>query len=171
VIVLAAALGGAQVLLRGGWGRRMVAVRDNEAAAASFGIPAAATTLLAFAVAGFLAGIAGAVYGHGLQTVSVNDFPVASPGLQIGAVDSLRILAIAVVGGLGSPAGAVAGAALVVGVDELTHSVALRLATSGLGLLVVLMLAPQGLAGLWRSPAWAGRAWRGVRSRLTAGRV
>jgi ABC-type branched-subunit amino acid transport system permease subunit len=171
VVVLAAALAVVQVLLRRGPGRRMVAVRDNEAAAASFGIPAAATTLLAFAVAGFLAGIAGAVYGHGLQAVSVNDFPVASPGLQIGAVDSLRIVAIAVIGGLGSPAGAIAGAALVVGADELTHSVALRLATSGAGLVVVLMLAPRGLAGIWGSPGWARRSWHGVRGRLAAGRA
>ncbi len=148
VVVLAGAIWIARNLLGRSPGRRIVAVRDNEPAAASFGVPVAGTKLLAFAVAGFFAGVAGAVYGHGLQSLSVNDFPVASPGLQIGAVDSLRIVAIAVIGGLGSIWGAVVAAALVVGVDELTDSVALRLATTGTGLLVVLMLAPRGLAGL-----------------------
>jgi ABC-type branched-subunit amino acid transport system permease subunit len=145
--VLAAVAGTAGVLLRRAPGRWMVAVRDNEAAAASFKLPVMGTKVLALAVAGFLAGLAGAVYGHGLQSLSVNDFPVASPGLQIGAVDSLRILAIAVIGGLGSVWGAVAAAGLIVGLDELTTNVAWRLATTGAGLLVVLLLAPRGLAG------------------------
>lgn len=147
-----AALGGAawvaRNLLRSGTGRRIVAVRDNQAAAASFAVPLVRTKVLAFAVAGFLAGIAGAVYGHGLQSVSVNDFPVANPGLQIGAVDSLRMVAIVVIGGLGSAAGAVVAAALIIGVDELTTSVPLRLLTTSTGLLVVLLALPGGLAGL-----------------------
>jgi ABC-type branched-subunit amino acid transport system permease subunit len=148
IVVLGSAAWAAGRLLDGASGRQVVAVRDNEAAAASFGLHVVGTKVLAFAVAGFLAGVAGAVYGHGLQSLTVNDFPVASPGLQIGAVDSLRIVAIAVIGGLGSVWGAVLAAALIVGVNELTTSVALRLATTGAGLLVVLMVAPQGIAGL-----------------------
>ncbi len=154
MVVLGGAALIATFLLRRSPGRRIVAVRDNEAAAASFGITTAATKVTAFAVAGFLAGVAGAVYGHGLQSVSINDFPVASPGLQIGALDSLRIVAIAVIGGLGSVWGAIIAAGVIVGVDQLTNSVALRLATTGMGLLVVLLLAPRGLAGL--VPARAG---------------
>lgn len=150
--VLGAAAWVAGRLVRGPSGRQMVAVRDNEAGAASFGLFVVGSKVMAFAVAGFLAGVAGAVYGHGLQSLTVNDFPVASPGLQIGAVDSLRIVAIAVIGGLGSVWGAVVAAALIVGVNELTTSVALRLATTGAGLLVVLMVAPQGIAGLVATP-------------------
>jgi len=148
VAVLLAAILLARTFLRRRPGRQIVAVRDNEAVAASFAVLAAPTKLLAFGVAGFLAGIAGAVYGHGLQSVSVNDFPIAAPGLQIGAMDGFRIVAIAVIGGLGSIWGAVIAAALVVGVDELTTSVAVRLATTGAGLLVVLLLFPRGLAGV-----------------------
>ncbi len=148
VVSLGVAAVMARVLLRRSPGRLVVAVRDNEEAATSFGVIPAATKLAAFALAGFLAGIAGAVYGHGLQSVSVNDFPVASPGLQIGALDSVRIVAIAVIGGLGSVWGAVAAAAVIVGVDELTTSAALRLATTGAGLLLVLLVLPGGLAGL-----------------------
>jgi ABC-type branched-subunit amino acid transport system permease subunit len=148
LLMLAAAWFVASNLLRSGAGRRIVAVRDNEAAAASFAIPLVRTKLVAFAVAGFVAGVAGAVYGHGLQNFSVNDFPVANPGLQAGAIDGLRIVAIAVIGGLGSIPGAIAAAALIVGVDQLTSSVALRLFTSSAGLLVLLLLMPGGLASL-----------------------
>lgn len=135
-------------LLRGGPGRSIVAVRDNEGGAAAFAIRLAGTKLLAFAAAGFLAGIAGALYGHGLQNISVNDFPVANPGVQVGAVDSLRIVAIAVIGGLGSIPGAVAAAVLVVGIDQLTNSVALQLLGSSVGLLALLLFLPGGLASL-----------------------
>ncbi|HLY82393.1 MAG TPA: branched-chain amino acid ABC transporter permease, partial [Acidimicrobiales bacterium] len=148
LVVLGAAMWLTRNLLRSGPGRRIVAVRDNEAVAAAFAVRLAHTKLLAFAAAGFLAGVAGAVYGHGLQSFSVNDFPVANPGFQAGAVDSLRIVAIAVIGGLGSISGAVIAAALVVGVDQLTHSVALQLAGSSAGLLVLLLFVPGGLASL-----------------------
>jgi branched-chain amino acid transport system permease protein len=143
-------------LLRSGLGRRVVAMRDNEASAAAFAVPLVRTKLLAFAAAGFVAGVAGAVYGHGLQNVSVSDFPVANPGLQAGAIDGLRIVAIAVIGGLGSVPGAIAAAALIVGVNQLTSSVALQLLTSSAGLLVLLLLLPGGLASLF-SGFWGRR--------------
>jgi branched-chain amino acid transport system permease protein len=147
----------------------MVAVRDNEAAAASFAVPVLRTKLLAFAVAGFLAGVAGALYGHGLQSLSVNDFPAANPGLQIGAIDSLGMVAIAAIGGLGSVTGAVVAAGLIVGVDQLTANVALRLLASSAGLLVVLLALPSGLAGVvsplrTRLEAWALRRVAGGRA-------
>jgi ABC-type branched-subunit amino acid transport system permease subunit len=148
LLVLGGAMWLTRNLIRSGPGRRIVAVRDNEGAAAAFAVRLARTKLLAFAAAGFLAGVAGALYGHGLQNISVNDFPVANPGVQVGAVDSLRIVAIAVIGGLGSIPGAVAGAVLVVGIDQLTNSVALQLLGSSVGLLALLLFFPGGLASL-----------------------
>ena len=68
--------------------------------------------------------------------------------MQVGAVDSLRIVAIAVIGGLGSISGAVAGAVVVVGIEQLTNSVALQLLGSSVGLLVLLLFLPGGLASL-----------------------
>src|SRR5438876_1199364 len=59
----------------GGIGRRLVAVRDNEDAARSFTVPAAAVKLQGFALAGFLAGIGGAMYGHSLSIISATSFP------------------------------------------------------------------------------------------------
>jgi ABC-type branched-subunit amino acid transport system permease subunit len=148
LLVLGGAMWLTRNLIRSGPGRRIVAVRDNEGGAAAFAVRLAGTKLLAFAAAGFLAGTAGALYGHGLQNISVNDFPVANPGVQVGAVDSLRIVAIAVIGGLGSIPGAVAGAVLVVGIDQLTNSVVLQLLGSSVGLLALLLFLPGGLASL-----------------------
>jgi ABC-type branched-subunit amino acid transport system permease subunit len=148
LLVLGGAMWLTRNVMRGGPGRRIVAVRDNEGGAAAFAVRLARTKLLAFAAAGFLAGIAGALYGHGLQNISVNDFPVANPGVQVGAVDSLRIVAIAVIGGLGSIPGAVAGAVLVVGIDQLTNSVVLQLLGSSIGLLALLLFLPGGLVSV-----------------------
>lgn len=150
LIVLAGAAWIVRNVLGSGPGRRVVALRDNEAAAAAFAVPVVRTRVLIFALAGFLAGIGGALYGHGLQNFSVSDFPVANPGLQIGAVDSLRIVAIAVIGGLGSISGAIAAAVLVVGVDQFTTSSALRLLVSSVGLLALLLALPGGLASVGR---------------------
>jgi ABC-type branched-subunit amino acid transport system permease subunit len=148
LIVLALLAWVSRNLLRSGPGRQIVAVRDNEGTAAAFAVPLVRTKLLAFAAAGFVAGVAGAMYGHGLQNISVNDFPVANPGLQAGAIDSLRIVAIAVIGGLGSIPGAIAAAAIIVGINQLTDSVVLQLLTSSVGLLLLLLLLPGGLASL-----------------------
>ena len=59
----------------GGLGRRLVAVRDNEDAARAFTVPASAVKLQGFALAGFLAGIGGAMYGHSLSLISATSFP------------------------------------------------------------------------------------------------
>ena len=83
-------------------GRAIVAFRNDERVAATIGVNVTRYKLLAFAVAGFLAGVAGSLFGHWNQTVTAPDFslPVA-----------LVWILMAVVGGLGSRAGVVVGSA------------------------------------------------------------
>ncbi len=121
-----------------GIGRSIIAVRDNERAAASFGISPSATKLLAFAVPGAMAAFAGAL----LAGLTVQFGPdVFAPA------DSLAIVAMAVIGGLGSITGAVLGAVYVVGLPALLGPTpAVQLATSGIGLLVLLLFKPGGFA-------------------------
>ncbi|WP_436793878.1 ABC transporter permease subunit [Actinospongicola halichondriae] len=121
-----------------GVGRSIIAVRDNERAAASFGISPAATKLLAFAVPGAMAAFAGSL----LAGLTVQFGPdVFSPA------DSLAIVGMAVIGGLGSITGAVLGAVYVVGLPALLGPTpAVSLATSGIGLLVLLLFKPGGFA-------------------------
>jgi len=121
-----------------GVGRSIVAVRDNERAAASFGISPASTKLLAFALSGAIASFAGSL----LAGLTVQFGPAA-----FAPADSLAIVAMAVIGGLGSITGAVLGAVYVVGLPAaLGATPAVKLATSGIGLLVLLLFKPGGFA-------------------------
>jgi branched-chain amino acid transport system permease protein len=83
-------------------GRAIVAFRNDERVAATMGVNVTRYKLLAFAVAGFLAGVAGALFGHWNQAVQALDFELRT---------ALVWILMAVVGGLGSRAGVVAGSA------------------------------------------------------------
>jgi branched-chain amino acid transport system permease protein len=83
-------------------GRAIVAFRNDERMAATIGVNVTRYKLLAFAVSGFLAGVAGSLFGHWNQTVTAPDFELRT---------ALVWVLMAVVGGLGSRAGVVAGSA------------------------------------------------------------
>ncbi|MHB8463864.1 MAG: ABC transporter permease subunit [Acidimicrobiales bacterium] len=127
-------------LRRSGVGRAIVAAKDNEAASASFGLSPTAAKLTAFAVAGGLAALAGGL----LAGLRVQFGPE-----QFGPDLSLQVVAMTIIGGLGSVGGAVLGALYVVGLPALfNHSTTVGLATSGVGLLVLLLYLPGGLVGV-----------------------
>jgi branched-chain amino acid transport system permease protein len=83
-------------------GRAIVAFRNDERVAATLGINVTRYKLLAFGISGFLAGVAGALFGHWNQAVQALDFQLQP---------ALVWILMAVVGGLGSRAGVVAGSA------------------------------------------------------------
>lgn len=89
-------------LVRSRAGRALVAFRHNERVASTLGVNVTAYKLLAFATAGFLAGVAGALFGHWNQAVQALDFELRT---------ALVWVLMAVVGGLGSRAGVVIGSA------------------------------------------------------------
>jgi branched-chain amino acid transport system permease protein len=120
-------------------GRAIIAVRDNEPAAAAFAIGTVRVKLTAFAIAGAVAGIGGALFVHLNQS-----FDLAS----YGAGESLDVFVASVVGGLGSLAGAVLGALFLWGVRWFVPANEWRFLASSSGVLLVLMLLPGGLAGL-----------------------
>ena len=125
-------------LARSGFGRRLVALRDNEDQARAFTVSAARTMLTAYAISGFIAGIGGALYVHSVGRVSVEGFPV---------IDSLNVTALAVLGGLGLVAGPILGALYIIGLPQLPID-SLGLAATSLGWLILLLYVPSGLAGL-----------------------
>lgn len=134
-------------------GRAMLAVRDNERTAASYGISPARVTLTAFAVSGFLAAVAGCLLVHLAGSFDEKTFDVDQ---------SVLVFTAGVVGGLGSLAGAGLGALYLIGGNWLmpteqsvgqTIALILDLLPSALGVLVVLLVFPSGLGGLvhsWR---------------------
>lgn len=117
-------------------GRILIALRDNDAAVQSFGVPVVRTKLLAFGVSGALAGFSGAVYVHQQRGLNAEVFT---------AFDGVQNFAFAIFGGIGSPFGAVIGTALSTfsdyfGVDGLA-GVFFR---NG-GAVIILFVAPAGL--------------------------
>ena len=142
-------------LVSGRFGRALRAVRDDEAAARIAGVNVARTQVLAFVVSAACAGLGGALFAVLAQSVSPGAFPLSL---------SLFLVMAIVIGGLGSLAGAVWGAVLLVALPALTHSVTdsidvspavaqrlegnLPLALFGITLIVVMLAAPGGIASL-----------------------
>jgi ABC-type branched-subunit amino acid transport system ATPase component/ABC-type branched-subunit amino acid transport system permease subunit len=134
-------------------GRLIIAVRDDEQAAAAHGVTPATVKLTALAVSGFIAGMVGVMWADAWLVASPDHF---SPEL------SLSLLAVPVIGGLGSVGGAIAGAMILyLPVYFLFNSQpGLQLALGGVLMLVVLMSFPTGLAGAVQ------RAWESFLMRL-----
>jgi len=152
LVLLVLVLAGAHNLRHSRAGRALLAVRDNERGAAAFGADATRLKLVAFGLSGALAGLGGGLYAVALRGVSFGSF---------NAEHSVVVFTMVVVGGLGSISGALAGAAYVKGAEWFLHGAAQLLAT-GAGLLVLLLLAPGGIAaGLYRlrdaALAWVAR--------------
>jgi ABC-type branched-subunit amino acid transport system ATPase component/ABC-type branched-subunit amino acid transport system permease subunit len=144
--VLAVAVALTSRLRRTGIGRSLVAVRENEACAASFGVSPALVKLSAFAFAGGLAAAGGALFAGLTVFYSIDSIQGTTP---FGPEQSLQIVAVAVIGGLGSVAGTLVGAAYVVGLPALfDDNPMVSLATSGIGLLLLLLYLPGGLASV-----------------------
>jgi ABC-type branched-subunit amino acid transport system ATPase component/ABC-type branched-subunit amino acid transport system permease subunit len=136
--VLGLALAVVARLRRTGIGRTTIAVRDNRDAAAAYTVSPARTSLRAFALAGGLAGLGGALLAGALQSVPNDRFFTVD--------DSLLLVAIVVIGGLGSVSGPVLGALWVVGLPAFfPDNDLVPLLSSSLGLLVLLLYFPGGL--------------------------
>jgi ABC-type branched-subunit amino acid transport system permease subunit len=90
-------------------GLAMDAVRLDETAAPCYGLNVARWKVLAFTLGNFLAGIAGAAYGHVLGFIAPNNFAFG---------DSLVLVSIVLLGGIGNPWGVAVAAAFVVILPE-----------------------------------------------------
>jgi ABC-type branched-subunit amino acid transport system permease subunit len=124
-------------------GRVLAAVRESEPAALAVGINLVRAKVAAFGLSAFIAGVAGVVYAGINQSAAAGDYT---------AFKSIGLLAVAVIGGLGSAAGAVIGGLLntlapyyiarlpLVGSGDLTGVV------FGAGLVLQMVVAPQGIA-------------------------
>ena len=144
---------------RSGAGRAMVAVRDNEDAARAFSIRARLRVVEGLALGGFLAGLGGAVYGHGFSYLTGEMFDVSG---------SVEVVAMAAIGGLGTVAGAVAGALYVAGIPAFVTLSASGLAATAFGWFVLLLYVPAGLAGISRPVRDRVFAWLARRSGMRA---
>ncbi len=121
-------------------GRLCNAVRDNPERVQFVGYDPARIRLIAFALSSFFAGVAGGLYAVNYELMAIN---------SLGAERSALVLLMAYIGGIGSFAGPILGAVLVtflsVALSNYTQAWLLYL---GLFFVLVVLFAPNGLAGL-----------------------
>ena len=139
-------------------GRAWMAIRDHDIAARVMGVDLVRYKLMAFMVSSFFVGIAGALMALQLRFVNVDVFAL---------ILSIEALAIIILGGLGSTAGAVLGAvflsylpeALRIGFSALPSAISARFGDNiyeirglayGVVIVLVLRFKPDGLIGMWR---------------------
>jgi len=129
---------------RTGIGRSIIATRDNENSAAAFTVSPQRAKLLAFALSGGLAALAGALMPFADRS---GQFKVDLLAFEF--EDSLRIVAVAVVGGIGSITGAVLGTLVIIAVPIFFDGTdQVQLFASGFGMLIVLLYFPSGLISI-----------------------
>ncbi|BCH35754.1 hypothetical protein MesoLjLc_76840 [Mesorhizobium sp. L-8-10] len=127
-------------LLRSRIGRAIIAVRENEIATASLGIPTSKIIVTAFMWSGFVVGVAGSMFA--LHTGRV--FPES-----FGLTQLIINFAMVLVGGLGSVAGAVLGAVALTALPEYVRAFpGMEEIFFGVIVMAVLLVMPKGLASL-----------------------
>jgi ABC-type branched-subunit amino acid transport system ATPase component/ABC-type branched-subunit amino acid transport system permease subunit len=123
---------------KGGFGRLLVAVRDNEENARAFGVTANLVKLQGYLIAGAVAGLGGAAYAHAQSFVSPNTFPSST---------SIDLVVMTVLGGVSVIAGPIIGAIWIMGLPLLNIG-NIGLLGSDLGALALILWKPGGLAQL-----------------------
>lgn len=153
-------------LLRTRYGRCLSAVRDNDRAADAMGMHPGLTKVYAFALAGFFAGVAGALHAYLYRGVGIESFSLH---------ESITYLAMAIVGGLGTLHGSFWGPAAIKLLDlqvetlaehagqilpsNMNLATALRPLTFGLVIVLFLMFEPRGIANWWRIARSYTKLW------------
>ena len=140
VIVAGLALLGYRRFAASGWGLALRAVRDAEVAAAAVGFNPLATRTLAFTLSAVLGGVAGAFFAPLTEFIAPSSFSL---------FQSILFVLVVMIGGAERTYGPVIGAAIVIALPELLSGLAeYRVLFFGALLLVVLWIAPGGVAGL-----------------------
>ena len=148
-------------LVYSGGGLAFRAVREDEIAAESLGVPTTRVKVEAFFVSSFFAGVAGALFAHTEGYIHTNSFSF---------VRSFELVAFVVLGGLGSLSGAVLAATVLTALPEVLRGLGeWRMILYSLLLITTMIVRPQGLLGQrellplpWSAARGARRAGRGA---------
>jgi branched-chain amino acid transport system permease protein len=139
-------------LLRSPTGRAFVAIRDSEISAQSMGIHLAYYKTLSFALSAALAGIGGALYAHQIRFLTPDQFNI---------IQSIDLLLMVVIGGLGFIHGVFLGAIFLIGLPQAISVVkdllpeaigaapGLKAVVYGAVLIAFVLFEPMGLYGRW----------------------
>ncbi len=142
-------------LERSRFGARLMAVRDNEDAAAAIGVDAMQVKLGAMALSGLFMGLAGVFYAQ--------KFLYLDPAIAFGPEKSVEALLVPIVGGIGTLFGPLLGAFALHGVAEIARETmgdapGLNMIVYGTILVCMVLFLPRGLAGLGKHVRRAFRA-------------
>jgi len=120
-------------------GRILIAIREDEVVAESFGAHLGRYKVFTFVVGGCFAGLSGGLYAHYLLFVNPTDF---------GVMKSVEVLLFLIIGGLGTIPGVLLGTILLTGLPELLRPFAqYRMLAYGIGLVLIMIYRPAGLLG------------------------
>jgi len=120
-------------------GRAWIALREDELAASCMGINPVWTKLSAFAIGGFVAGLAGCVFAAKQGTVSPDSFDF---------IVSVMVVSMVVLGGLGNTAGVILGAFVLSILPELLRGFDMyRMLFFGIAMILIMLFRPQGILG------------------------
>lgn len=145
LVVVLACLWWLNRLIQARFGQALQGIRENESRMEALGYPVFRIKLLAFVIAGVMAGLAGALLASHNQFVS--------PSLMHWTA-SANLIIMVIVGGIGLRYGGLVGAAVMLWLEEV-----LRLYTDywhlplGVLLLAIVLFAPRGLAGMFKRGA------------------
>ncbi len=120
-------------------GRALFAIREDEVAAEALGVNITAYKVLAFVIGAFFAGVAGGLFAHYLSYLNPNSFTF---------IKSIEVIAMVVLGGLGSVSGSVLAAVILTLLPEVLRPVKeYRMVIYSLMIIVLMITRPQGLLG------------------------
>lgn len=154
LVCVALSVAAARWLTRSRFGARLMALRENEAAAQALGVDVFRVKVGAITLSAALAALAGVLYAQ--------YFLYLDAGIAYGAAVSIEALLVPIVGGLGTALGPLIGAVALRGLGEAARWVTgdapgLNLVLYGVLLILMLRFMPEGLGGLgarlWRIPA------------------
>ena len=151
VVALSANLG------RSTHGRALFAIRDDEIAAEALGVDTTKYKVLAFVIGSFFAGVAGGLFAHYLSYLNPSTFQFTK---------SIEVIAMVVLGGMGSISGSVLAAIMLTLLPEVLRTAGpLRMVIYSFMLIVLMITRPQGLLGTRELPIpWLRRRPAGVGS-------
>jgi branched-chain amino acid transport system permease protein len=120
-------------------GRALFAIRDDEVAAEALGVDTTRYKVLAFVLGSFFAGVAGGLFAHDQAYLNPSTFQF---------IKSIEVIAMVVLGGLGSVSGSVLAAVVLTLLPEVLRPIKdFRMVIYSLMLIVLMIARPQGLFG------------------------
>jgi len=126
------------------FGYGLIAIREDEDAAAAMGINTALYKTIAFAVSGAFAGLAGGVFAYWITFID--------PDAVFRVLTTIQLIIMAVFGGMGTVVGPLLGALVLTSISEIlsTQLVSLAELFNGLIVILVVLFMPKGLAEVIR---------------------